>query len=178
MRPPALMRGPTRKPRCQGCGAVPRPAASKSAASPGRCRDAHHGEPLPHESAVQADERHDVGYRGEGHEVDPGEQVRLWLSVEKAASPQHPAQGDEGEEDDTRRAQETVAGQVVVPVRIDHATASGNTSGDWWWSMTTGSRPSRRASASGSWLAVPQSTVTSSRAPRAARELTASTLGP
>ena len=44
--------------------------------------------------------------------------------------------------------------------------ASGSRSSAWWWSSTMTSRPSRRASASGSMLAVPQSTVTSSVAPR------------
>ena len=38
--------------------------------------------------------------------------------------------------------------------------------------------PSRFASASGSWLVVPQSTVTSSVAPLAASARTASTFGP
>ena len=46
------------------------------------------------------------------------------------------------------------------------------------WSMTITSRPRVRASASGSWLVVPQSTVTSSVAPCPASVRIASTLGP
>ena len=79
MRPPALMRGPSRKPRCHGSGGPESRATSISAVSPGCSRRRIAIKPLGDESAVEAAQRHHVGDGAERDEIEEIAQVRLRL---------------------------------------------------------------------------------------------------
>ena len=88
MRPPALMRGPTRKPRCQHSGALGEAGGieeRREAEAPAR---AHDGEALAHEGAVEAMQRHHVGDRRERDEIEAREQVGLGSPGPESAPPQ------------------------------------------------------------------------------------------
>ena len=77
MRPPALMRGPSRKPRCQGSGGPDSRATSISAVSAEMLAPPQRDQALGDESAVQALERHHVGDRAERDQMQRREQIGL-----------------------------------------------------------------------------------------------------
>ena len=70
MRPPALMRGPSRKPRCQHSGGPVSRAASISAVRPTCSRRRIAIRPFDDEGAVEPLERHHVGDGAERHQVE------------------------------------------------------------------------------------------------------------
>ena len=61
MRPPALMRGPSRKPRCQGSGGPDKPRCIHQRGQPDLLAPAQRDQALGDEGAVEALERHHVG---------------------------------------------------------------------------------------------------------------------
>ena len=111
---------PERDSRDASIRARPRGRRRRAAprARPGR-RDAHHREPLAHEGAVEAGERHHVRDGGERHEVEAREEVGLGPAGPEAARAQDPVERHQGQEHDARRAEMPEAGEVVLPVRID-----------------------------------------------------------
>ena len=85
MRPPALMRGPSRKPRCQHSGAARERRDVGERGESGPLPAAHDLQALAHEGAVQPDQRHDVGDGRERDEIEPGEKVGRRPRVPEAA---------------------------------------------------------------------------------------------
>ncbi len=132
MRPPALMRGPSRKPRCQGSGGPPSRATSISAVKPTLFAPAQRQQALGDEGAVQPFQRHHVGDGAERHEIKEAEQIRLGpLRRPEAAAAQFAVDrhhGDEGEPDGGEMAE---PGQIVAPVGIDHRQGGRQVSSAW-----------------------------------------------
>ena len=126
MRPPALMRGPRTKPRCHASGGSPSEAASSRAGEAGTATMAHYRQPLGHEGAVEAGERHDVGDGGEGNEIEGVRQGRFGpLRAEVALQAQGAVQRHKRQEHHAGRAEMAEPRQVVEAVRIDHGPRRG-----------------------------------------------------
>ena len=128
----------------------------------------HRDQALGDEGAVEALQRHDVGDGAERDEIERVEQVRLRPQhVPEAAPAQFAVDRDHGHEHEPDRGEMAEPGKVVLPVRIDQRDRRRQRLVGL---MMVDRRPrrgrARCASASGSMLVVPQSTVTSSRAPR------------
>ena len=144
MRPPALMRGPSRKPRCQGSGGPASRATSISAVRPDMLAPAQRDQALGDEGAVEPLERHHVG---DGAERDDVERASSRSGSGRARVQKPRARS-------TRLTATTVMNTSPTAARwpspdrsssrfgLTTATAGGSASSAWWWSMTTTSRPS------------------------------------
>jgi hypothetical protein len=114
MRPPALMRGPTRKQvigrrRAAGAGDV------EQGGQAGALALAHRLQAARDEGAVEADQRHHVGDSGERDQIELLHQVgRGGAGLALAA-----VEIDQRHEHDPGGAEMAEAGEIVLPVRID-----------------------------------------------------------
>ena len=79
-----------------------------------------HLQPLGHQRAVEAGQRHDVTDGGQCDEIEQIEQGRLGATGKEAGAAQLPVQGHAGEESDPGSAKLTEAGRAIKPVRVDH----------------------------------------------------------
>ena len=98
-----------------------RPADAPGVLKRGEARvapPAHDDEALDDEGAIEADERHHVADRRQGDEVEPFEERRL-VDASRRVCAKQPADGDEGQEDDPRRAEMPLPAGAVLPVGID-----------------------------------------------------------
>ena len=77
-------------------------------------------EPLGHEGAVRLSERHHVADRGERHEVEQAKQVGLGPIAIETVAAQRARGGDEKQKHDTGGGEMPLAGEIVLPVRIEH----------------------------------------------------------
>ena len=77
VRPPALIRGPSTKPKCSALGGRRRRAASASAARPGLPPRAATLSPWVTSARLRPGERHHVAHRAERHQVEPAAQIGL-----------------------------------------------------------------------------------------------------
>ncbi len=161
-RPAAFRRGARRKPIARAsmrAGSALRHAHERAQAL--AARRAHRTQAGAHQPAVLPAQRDAVGDRGERDELEvlrplgvvvaqrPGEHVRR--------RPPRTARGT-----GSRRRAGCTSG----------ASGSRPSARGLWWSVTTTSMPAARAGATSSTAVMPQSTVTSSRVPRAARRST------
>ena len=89
MRPPALMRGPIRKPRWKVLIGSPMRDDARQRGEPGILLLADRQQALDDEGAVDAGQRHHVADRGQRHQVEQRKQVGLRRVGPRAA--QHPA---------------------------------------------------------------------------------------
>jgi hypothetical protein len=136
-------------------------------------------QPLPHEGAVEALQRHDIGDRRQCDEVERGQQIGLAaLPRPKVLTAQLAAGRNQRQEDDAGGAEMAQPREIVLPVGIDQRCDRRQPLGRLMVVEHDDVEPERVASASGSWLVVPQSTVTSSVAPSSASMRIASLLGP
>ena len=120
MRPPALMRGPSRKPRCHGSGGPESRAASISAVSPTLLAPAQRDQALGDEGAVEALERHHVGDGAERDEIEQRQQIGLGPRAgPEAARAQLAVDRDQREEHQPDGGEMAKPGEIVEPVRID-----------------------------------------------------------
>ncbi len=120
IRPPALMRGPIRKPkmrrlrRAVGAGHIEQRG---KAGPPAR---AHQSEALDDKGAVEAGQLRHIGDRRQRDEIEPGQEIGLRPRfVPKSVLAQQPVHSDERHEDDARGAELAEAGEIILPVRID-----------------------------------------------------------
>jgi hypothetical protein len=95
---------------------------------PGPVAPRHHLQPLPHEGAVDPDQRRHIGHRGQRHEVEHRHQVRP-LDFRAA---QLPVGLDQQQEDHARGAEMAQIAGFVLPVRVHHASAGGSVSPPRW----------------------------------------------
>ena len=65
-------------------------------------------------------ERHDVTHRGKRHEIEQAKQVRLRPVPIVAFAAKRARGGDKKQKHDARRGEMSLAGEIVLPVRIDH----------------------------------------------------------
>ena len=120
MRPPALMRGPSRKPRCQACGRTREPRHIHQADVAGALAAAQRQQPLGDERAIEPDERYHVGDGAERDVVEQRQQIRLRpIRAPKTAPAQHAVHRYHRHEHEPDGGQVTETGEVVAPVRID-----------------------------------------------------------
>ena len=80
---------------------------------------AEHFEPLHHEGAIHAGERHHVANGRQGHDVEPLEQVRRLSLRIKAFGSQNPLGGDAHQKDNARGAEMALPAQAIFAVGID-----------------------------------------------------------
>ena len=141
---------------------------------------AHRDQALGDEGAVEALERHHVGDGAERDQIEEAEQIGLRPRAgPEAARAQLAVDRDHGHEHEPDRGEMAEPGEIVEPVRIDdRERRRQRLVGLVMVDHDRRRGRAARASASGSWLVVPQSTVTSSVAPRSASARIASTFGP
>ena len=179
MRPPALMRGPRTKPRCQASGGSPSEAASSSAASPVRPRWRITVRPWVTKARLRP-------VRGTtSATVARATRSRASVSCGSGRWPPKKPSCRRARFSATRvRNTMPAAQRWPRPERssrrfgLTTARAGGSTSEAAWWSRTMTSRPDFSASSRGAWPLVPQSTQTRSVAPSAASAVIAAMLGP
>ena len=80
----------------------------------------HHREPLAHQRAVDAGERHHVADRAERHQVEPLLEVGLGAVAIPARLAQAPVEPDDEEEGHPHRRELAVRALLVQPVGVDH----------------------------------------------------------
>ncbi len=120
MRPPALMRGPSRKPRCQASGGPDSRATSMRLDKPRLLAPAQHLQSLGDEGAIEPDQRHHVGDGAERHVVEQGQQIGFGPRIgPKTAGAQLAIDRHHRHEHEPDRGEITEAGEIVAPVRID-----------------------------------------------------------
>ena len=86
MRPPALMRGPSMKPRCQGLRRAVEPRHVHQRGVADMVAPPHRDQAFCDESAVETDQRRDIGNRAERNVMQHAEQIRLGhLRIPEAA---------------------------------------------------------------------------------------------
>ena len=118
MRPPALMRGPSRKPRCNGSGGPDEPRHIHQRGEADVLAPAQRQQSLGDEGAVETLERHHVGDGAERHDVEQAEQIGLRPRVgPEAARAQHAVDRDHRQEHEPDRGEMAEPGQIVEPVR-------------------------------------------------------------
>ena len=154
-------------------------------------RDIHQGGkagivPPPHcdqalgdEGAVEPSERHHIGDRSERDQIEEAKEVRLRpLLRPEPAQAQFPVDRHHGHEHEADGGEMAEAREIVEPVGIDHRHRRGQPFVGLMMIDHDHVQAELARFSSGSWLVVPQSTVTRRLAPRAARARTASALGP
>ena len=130
IRPPALMRGPSRNPSWNGVGAPFGPGDVEERGEPGPPAARHDGEALRHEGPVEAHQRNHVGHRGQRHEVERRQEVGRRAPVPEAGALQGPVQPHQHHEDRAGGAEVAQAGQVVLPVGVDEGAGAGKLGAD------------------------------------------------
>ena len=85
----------------------------------------HHREPLAHEGAVHAGERHHVADGAERHQVEPLQQVGLRPLAVPARLAQVPVEPHDKEERHAHGGELVVGAIVIQPVGIDHGARLG-----------------------------------------------------
>ena len=122
-RPPALIRGPSAKPRSRQLGAFTSRAASASAASPTFCRAAITLQALRDERAVEALQPRDVGDGAERDEVEQVDDLRLGAALRRTPRAAKLAQQRDAEQerhaDRREMAVRSAVLALVEPVGID-----------------------------------------------------------
>ena len=106
-------------------------AASASARKPGLCLSRRTLSPLRDEGAVRLLQRHHVADRGERHEVEQAEQIGLGPIAIEAFAAQRARRRDQEQEHHAGGGEMALAGEIVLPVRIDHGKAGGSASSAW-----------------------------------------------
>ena len=96
-----------------GAGGVEQSGETKPLAQP------HHRQSARDESAIEADERHDVGDRRQRDKIEPGQEIGRSAAIEEVAVAQRAIQRDKAHIDDAGGAQMAEAGEVVLAVGID-----------------------------------------------------------
>ena len=136
-RPPALMRGPSAKPRSRQFGGFTSRAASASAASPTFCRAGHDPQPLRHERAIEALQPRDVGDGAERDEIEQVDDLGLGERLEEAAAAKLADQRDaeeerhaDGGEVAVRRALLAFVEAVGIDQRVGDREAGSRTGDD------------------------------------------------
>ncbi len=81
---------------------------------------AHHLEPLRHQRAVDAGERHDIANRAERHEIEPLHQIGLLPALIPARLAQRAIDASDEEKGHAHRGQHAMRAFLVEPVGIDH----------------------------------------------------------
>ena len=81
---------------------------------------AHHREPLAHEGAVDAGERHHVADGAERHQIEPLQEVRLFPVAVPARLAQVPVEPDHEEKGHAHGGELAVRALVIQPVGVDH----------------------------------------------------------
>ena len=92
---------------------------------PGIAALTHHREPLAHERAVDAGERHHVADGAERHQVEPLLEVRLLPIAIPAGLAQVPVEPDDEEEGDSNGGELAVRALLIQPVGVDHGEGRG-----------------------------------------------------
>ena len=139
----------------------------------------HCDEALGNKGAIEAFERHHIGNGAERNEIEEIKQFGLRpYAVQKPRRRSSRLVATTDKEDKAHRREMAKAREIVEPIRVDDRGGVAERFVGLVVIDDEASRPSCAASASGSMLVVPQSTVTSSVAPRSASERIASTFGP
>ena len=121
MRPPALMRGPSRKPRCHGSGGPPSRATSISAVSPTCSRRRSASRPLVTKARLRPlSGTTSATVPSATRSSTPSRSGSGRASVQKPRRAQLAVHRDHGHEHEADRGEMAEPGQVVEPVRIDH----------------------------------------------------------
>ena len=171
MRPPALMRGPSRKPRCQGSGGPDKPRCVHQRGQPDLLAPAQRDQALGDEGAVEAFQRHHVGDGAERDQMQQRQQVGLAAQAGPEVAPaQFARQRHQRDEHQTDGGEMAETGEIVGAVRIDDRHRRRQFLVGLM--MVEDDNVERRACGlrrAVTWLVVPQSTVTRSLTPRSAK---------
>ena len=132
-RPPALMRGPSAKPRSRQEGAFTSRAASASADQAEVLAARHHLQPLGDEGAVERLQPGDVGDRAERDQVEQVDDRRLAGAVGEPAAPAKLAHGCDAQQEGHADGGEMAVGGAVLAfveaVGIDDRIGRGQLGG-------------------------------------------------
>ena len=121
MRPPALMRGPSRKPRCHGSGGPPSRATSISAVRPTCSRRRIASRPLATKARLSPLSGTTSATVPSATRSSSAEQIGLRpRSRPEAARAQLAVDRHHGHEHEPDRGEMAEPGEIVEPVRIDH----------------------------------------------------------
>ncbi len=140
---------------------------------------AHHREALHHEGPVEIAQGHHIRHGGERHEVEGVGKAGLGpVGAEMPVPTQGPVEGDEGEKDDSRRAQMAETGEVVPTIRVHHRVDRRQHLRGCVVIEDDHVEAVTRRLFQGPWPLVPQSTQTRTLAPSAASAAMAASFGP
>ena len=120
VRPPALIRGPSTKPRCSAlCGAAQarRQRERREARIAPARRDL---QPLGDQGAIEPGQRHHVAHGAERHQIEPAPEVRLGPAREMAARAERAVERHDDQERHPDRGQVARRAHLVAAVRVDH----------------------------------------------------------